>query len=117
MVPSGASLIHSKINKMARIKKNDLVKMLSGKDKGKTGKVLRVISEENKVVVEGLNLIKKHNKPRREREKGQRVELPRKIDSSKVMLVCSKCAKASRIAYRIEGEKKVRICKKCGAEM
>ena len=102
---------------MARIKKNDLVKMLSGKDKGKTGKVLRVFSDENKVVVEGLNLVKKHNKPRRENEKGQRVELPRKIDLSKVMLVCSKCAKASRIGHKIEGGKKVRICKKCGAEV
>lgn len=109
--------MRSTTNKMARIKKNDLVKMLSGKDKGKTGKVLHVFSEENKVVVEGLNLVKKHNKPRREREKGQRVELPRKVDWSKVMLVCSKCAKASRIAYRVEGEKKVRICKKCGAEV
>jgi len=100
-----------------RIKKNDLVKMLAGKDSGKTGKVLRVFPEEKKVIVEGLNLLKKHNKPKREGEKGQRVEIPRKIDISNAMIVCPKCAKSSRVGYKTEGEKKIRVCKKCQAEI
>jgi large subunit ribosomal protein L24 len=100
-----------------KIKKNDLVKMLAGKDSGKTGKVLRVYPAEKKVVVDGLNMLKKHNKPRKEGEKGQRVEIPRKIDISNAMIVCPKCGKPSRIAYKTEGEKKVRVCKKCQAEI
>ena len=102
---------------MARVKKNDLVKMLSGKDKGKTGKVLRVYADEKKVAIEGLNLLKKHTKPKREGEKGQRIEIPRKVSLSSAMLVCPKCAKATRISYKIEGKKKVRICKKCQSEV
>lgn len=100
-----------------KIKKNDLVKMLAGKDSGKTGKVLRVYPSEKKLVVENLNLLKKHNKPKKEGEKGQRVEIPRKIDISNAMVVCPKCAKAARIAYKTEGEKKIRVCKKCQAEI
>jgi len=100
-----------------KIKKNDLVKMLAGKDSGKTGKVLRVYPSEKKLVVENLNLLKKHNKPKKEGEKGQRVEIPRKIDISNAMVVCPKCAKAARIAYKTEGEKKNRVCKKCQAEI
>lgn len=100
-----------------KIKKNDLIKMLAGKDSGKTGKVLKTHPSEEKVTVEGLNLIKKHNRPRREGEKGQRVELPRKVDISNVMLVCPKCAKPARVGYRTEGEKKVRFCKRCQAEI
>ena len=70
-----------------KIKKNDIVKMTAGKDRGKTGKVLRVFIEEKKVTVENLNLIKKHNRPKREGEKGQRVELPRKVTVSNVIQV------------------------------
>lgn len=100
-----------------KIKKNDTVKMLSGKDADKTGKILSVLASEKKVVVEGLNLMKKHVRPKREGDKGQRVEIPRKIDVSKVMLVCPKCSKPTRVAYKIEGEKKVRVCKKCKGEI
>ena len=87
-----------------KIKKNDVVKMLAGKDRDKTGKVLRVYPEERKVVVENLNTVKKHNRPRREGEKGQRVEIPRKVDSSIVALVCPKCGKATRVGYVVNGE-------------
>lgn len=100
-----------------RIKKNDLVKMLAGKDSGKTGKILRVFPDEKKVVVDGLNMLKKHNKPRKEGEKGQRVEIPRKIDISNVIIVCPKCGASTRISFKIEGDKKVRVCKKCQAEI
>jgi len=100
-----------------KIKKNDTVKMLGGKDRGKTGKVLRVVPEEGKVIVENLNLVKKHNRPRREGEKGQRVEVPRKVSVSSVALVCPKCGKATRVGYSISGEHKTRVCKKCKAEI
>jgi len=100
-----------------KIKKNDTVKMLSGKDKSKTGKVLNVVPSDLKVVVEGLNIVKKHVKPKREGEKGQRVEIPRRVDVSKVMLICPKCSKAARVAIKIEGGKKLRICKKCKGEI
>jgi large subunit ribosomal protein L24 len=100
-----------------KIKKNDTIKILTGKDAGKTGKVLRAYPTENKIIAEGLNLIKKHKRPRREGEKGQRVELPRKFSVSNVMLVCPKCGKTTRVGYKKEGEKKVRICKKCEGEI
>jgi len=100
-----------------KIKKNDQVKILVGKDRGKTGKILRIISAENKVVIEGLNLMKKHVKPRKEGEKGQRIEIPGKANISNVMLVCPKCAKATRVGYKITGKEKLRICKQCKSEI
>ena len=100
-----------------KIKKNDTVKMLAGKDKGKTGKVLRVDRENRKIAIEGLNLIKKHKRPRREGEKGQRVEIPRLINVSNAALVCSKCGKTTRVGCRKVGDKKLRVCKKCKAEI
>jgi large subunit ribosomal protein L24 len=100
-----------------KIKKNDLVKMMAGKDRGKTGKVLKVIPGDAKIIVEGLNIVKKHTKARREGESGQRVEMPRKVDRSNVLLVCPKCSKTTRVGYRIEGEKKLRFCKKCNSEI
>lgn len=100
-----------------KIKKDDLVKMLAGKDSGKTGKVLRVISDTGKISIEGLNLIKKHKRPRKEGEKGQRVEIPRAISVSNVALVCPKCGKATRIGYKNTGKNKLRVCKKCKAEI
>lgn len=100
-----------------KIKKNDKVKMLAGKDTGKTGKVLKIFPEEGKLTVEGLNLMKKHTRPRKEGEKGQRVEIPRKIDSSNVKLICPKCGKPCRVGYEIKGEEKFRKCKKCQAEI
>jgi large subunit ribosomal protein L24 len=100
-----------------KIKKNDQVKILAGKDRGKTGKVLRVLSGEEKVVVESINIVKKHVRPRREGEKGQRVEIPGKVSLSNVMLVCPKCGKAARIGYKVTEKSKLRICKKCKAEL
>jgi large subunit ribosomal protein L24 len=100
-----------------KIKKNDQVKIIAGKDRNKTGKVLRIFPAEKKVIVEGLNLIKKHTKPRREGEKGQRVEVPRKADVSNVMLICPKCGKETRVSYKIVENNKFRTCKKCQAEI
>ena len=100
-----------------KIKKGDLVKMIAGKDRGKTGKVLHVFPEDKKITVENLNIMKKHTRPRKEGEKGQRVEIPRKITVSNVLLVCPKCGKATRIGYSISGKEKYRMCKKCKAEI
>jgi large subunit ribosomal protein L24 len=100
------------------IKKNDNVKILAGKDKGKTGKVLQVIPATGRVSVEGLNLLIKHLRPRREGEKGQRIEFPAFMNIANLALVCPKCGRPTRVGYKtmkLEGkkEKKVRVCKKC----
>jgi len=101
-----------------KIRKGDKVKMIKGKDRGKVGKVIKVFPRENKVIVEGLNLVKKHLKPRREGQKGEIVSLPRKVPASNVMLVCPHCHQATRVGYRLLAEgKKVRICKKCQEEI
>lgn len=100
-----------------KIKKNDTVKMLAGKDRNKTGKVLRVFPKEGKVIVEGLNTVKKHARPKREGEKGQRLELPRKVTVSNVLLICPKCGKGTRVGFAVSKQEKHRVCKKCGAEI
>ncbi|MCL4403969.1 50S ribosomal protein L24 [Patescibacteria group bacterium] len=98
-----------------RIKKGDNVKMLAGKDRSKTGKVIRVDQSAGRITVEGLNVWKKHARPRREGEKGEIVSVTRPVRASKVALVCPSCKKATRIGMRIDGDKKERVCKKCGA--
>ena len=100
-----------------KIKKNDTVVVLSGKDKGKQGKVLGTIPSEAKVVVEGINMVTCHIKPRRQGEEGGIVKRAAAIYASKVQVVCPKCGKATRVAHKIEDAKKSRICKKCGAEL
>ncbi len=96
-----------------RIKTNDKVKIVAGKDRGKEGKVIQVFSKEGKIVVEGLNLMKKHLRPRQRGEKGQIIELAAPLAVSNVMLICEKCGKPTRIGYKTEGESKKRTCKKC----
>ncbi len=97
-----------------KIKAGDKVMMQAGKDKGKTGKVLQVMGKEGKVVVEGLNLLIKHQKARKTGEKGQRIQFPAAVWAAKTALVCPKCGKVTRIGYKAEaGSKKARICKKC----
>lgn len=98
-----------------RIKKGDKVKILAGKDKGKTGKILSVFPEREKVSVEGINILIKHLRPRKQGEKGQRIQFPAPMSISNVMLICPKCSKTTRVGYRrLENKKKVRACKKCG---
>lgn len=95
------------------IKKGDSIKILRGKDKGKTGKVFRVDGKEEKIFVEGLNMFKKHVRPKRKGEKGEMVQVVRPLPRSKVMLVCSSCGASAKTGYRFEGMKKIRYCKKC----
>ncbi len=98
------------------IKKGDNVKILKGKDSGKTGKVLRVILPDELVVVEGANLHQKSVRPKRGGEKGQLIKLPTPIRASNVVLICPACSKTSRVGYRIpEKGRKERFCKKCNA--
>ena len=98
-----------------RIKKGDTVQVLSGNDKGKKGEVLEVIPKDSKVVVKGVNVRKKHIKPRKQGDEGGIIPIECAIDSSKVNVVCPKCGKSTRVEYKIENDKKVRVCKKCGA--
>lgn len=96
-----------------KIKKGDQIKVMAGKDKGKIGKVERVYLKQKKILVLGVNIYKKHIKKNEKLPQGGVVELPRPIDVAKVMLVCSRCQKPTRIGYQVSGNKKFRFCRKC----
>ncbi len=98
-----------------KIKKNDLVKIVAGKDLGKEGKVTQILVSENKVVVDGINKTIKNLKSRTTQEKGKKIEYFAPVHVSNVQVICPSCKKAARIGYKIEGKDKVRICKKCKA--
>lgn len=100
-----------------KVKKGDTVLIIAGKDKGKTGKIMKALPKEAKVLIEGINLRKKHTRPKREGEKGQVVEVPAALDVSDVKMICPKCGKVTRIGYKIEKDIKKRICKKCKQEI
>ena len=100
-----------------KIKKGDTVKVLSGNDKGKTGEVLEVIPKTQKVIVKGVNIRKKHVKPRKQGEEGGIISVEVAIPSSKANVVCSTCGKATKVGYSEEKGVKVRVCKKCGAKL
>lgn len=100
-----------------KIKKGDQVLIISGKDKGRKGKVIEAFPKQGRIVIEGINLRKKHMKPKKSGEKGQIVETPASLNVSDVKLICSKCGKAVRTAYKLGGKKKYRICKKCKQEI
>ncbi|MCI8309792.1 MAG: 50S ribosomal protein L24 [Clostridia bacterium] len=100
-----------------KIKKGDTVEVLSGNDKGKKGEVLEVIPKKDKIIVKGVNIRKKHVKPRKQGEEGGIIPSECAIYSSKVNVVCPKCKKGVRVGYIIEKDEKVRVCKKCGAKI
>ena len=99
------------------VKKGDTVVVLSGKDKGKKGKVLGAVPSEDKVVVEGINMVTCHVKPRKQGETGGIMQREAALYASKVQVVCPKCKKGTRVAHKIENGKKTRVCKHCGAEL
>lgn len=101
------------INYYMKIKSGDKVIMQAGKDKGKSGKVLQVMTEEGRIVVEGLNLLIKHQKARKSGEKGQRIQFPAAVNIAKVALLCTKCGKPTRVSFKVEAGKKSRVCSKC----
>lgn len=100
-----------------KVKKNDTVLVLTGKDAGKTGKVLSAAPKDNKVKVDGINIQKKSRKARSANETSQIVSQVGAIDASNVMVVCPACNKATRVSYKTVDGKKIRVCKKCGATL
>ncbi len=100
-----------------KLKKGDEVEVIAGKDRGKRGRISSVLPSEDKVVVDGVNVMKKHRKARRDGAKGERVEMPFPIHVSNVMLVCPHTGKPTRIGYATEGGEKVRISRKSGKQI
>ncbi len=100
-----------------KIKKGDTVLIICGKDRGRKGKVIKALPKKEQVIVEGINLVKKHQRPRRSGEKGQIIQKPAPIHVSNVKLICPKCKKATRVGYKKIDKKKYRICKKCKSEI
>lgn len=95
------------------IHKSDTVKIIAGKDKGKEGKILKVDPVSSRILIEGINLMKKHRRSKKQGEKGEIVSLPRFMDASNVMIICGSCSRPVRVGCRMEEGKKIRYCKKC----
>ncbi|MFH1657104.1 MAG: 50S ribosomal protein L24 [bacterium] len=105
-----------------KIKKNDTVLIISGKDRSRKGKVIEAFPAKGKVIVEGMNIRKKHVKPKKSGAKGQLIESPGLISVSNVKIICPKCGVAARLGYKPKTENqktkiKIRVCKKCGQEI
>ena len=96
-----------------KLKKEDTVEVIAGKDKGKRGKILKILRDRDRIVVEGVNLVKKAKKKRKQSDRGGIVEIEAALHSSNMMIVCKKCG-PTRIGYKLEGNKKTRVCRKCG---
>ena len=106
------------MEKKLKIRKDDTVIVLSGKERGKKGKVLATMPQTGKVIVEGVNMATRHTKPRRQGETGGIIQQEAPLYASKVMRVCPKCGKGTRVGYSVlENGTKVRVCKKCGANI
>lgn len=100
-----------------KVKKNDTVVVLTGKDVKKTGKVLMAMPKSNKIVVEGVNVQEKNHKARSAQDTSSKIKREGPIDASNVLVICPKCGKATRVGHKIVDDKKVRICKKCGESL
>jgi large subunit ribosomal protein L24 len=98
-----------------KVKKGDNVVVTTGKDRGKSGKILQVLIKDNAVVVQSLNMRKVHMRPRKQGEKGQIISKESPLDVSNVMLICPKCSKPARVGYQVSKDSKSRVCKKCNA--
>ncbi len=96
-----------------KLRKEDLVQVITGKDKGKQGKILKIDREKGRVIVAGLNMIKKAMKKKNQQDRGGIAEIEAAIDISNVMIVCKKCGPV-KIGYKIDGDTKKRVCRKCG---
>lgn len=100
-----------------KIKKGDQAVVISGKEKGKKGKVTVVNPEDNKVIIENVNIVSKHKKPRSAQDKGGIMKMAAPIEASNVMIICPSCGKATRVAHKVIDGEKARVCKKCGASL
>jgi large subunit ribosomal protein L24 len=96
-----------------KLKKEDTVEIIAGKDKKKRGRILKILRDKDRVVVEGINIVKKAKKRRNQQDRGGIVEIEAAVHISNVAVVCKKCG-PTRIGYKVEGDNKTRICKKCG---
>jgi large subunit ribosomal protein L24 len=96
-----------------KLKKEDTVQVIAGKDKGKRGRILKILRDKDRVLVEGVNIVKKAKRRRNQQDRGGIIEIEAAIHSSNLMFVCKKCG-PTRIGYKTDGDKKVRICRKCG---
>ena len=103
------------MSKKVHVRTGDTVIVINGKDRGKTGKVMQVSPSEGKVIVEKINVVSKHVKPRKMGEPGGILQAESALYADKVQLICPKCGKATRVGHVIEDGKKLRVCKKCGA--
>jgi len=99
------------------VRKGDEVRVLAGKDVGKTGTVTRVIAATDRVIVDGINIAKKHQKPTRSTQQGGIIDKEMPIHVSNVGIVCAKCKKTTRVGHRFDGDTKIRVCRKCGADL
>jgi len=96
-----------------KLKKEDTVEVIAGKDKGKRGRILKILRDKDRIIVEGVNLVKKAMKKRKQSDRGGIIEIEAAIHSSNLMIVCKKCGPV-RIGYKLDGDKKIRVCRKCG---
>lgn len=96
-----------------KLRKGDKVRVMAGKDKGREGTIDRVYAKQEKVVLQGINMYKRHVKKSQEMPQGGIIDIPRPIVVSNLMFICPKCKKPTRVGYKIEKNKKIRICKKC----
>lgn len=101
------------MEKKFKIRKDDTVEIIAGKDKGKRGNIVRVLRDKDRVIVSGANLVKKAMKKRSQQDRGGIVEIEAPLHISNVMIVCKKCG-PTRIGYKFNGDKKIRVCRKCG---
>ena len=107
-----------RISKTNKIRKDDMVYVISGKDKGKTGKVLKVLPKKGRALVENVNFIYKHMRPTQQHQQGGFIQREGPIEITNLQVICNKCSKPTRIEFSIlEDGRKVRVCKKCGEVM
>jgi len=95
-----------------KLKKEDTVEVITGKDKGKRGRILKILRDKDRIVVEGLNMVKKAKKRRKQQDRGGIIEIEAPVHSSNLMIICKKCG-PTRIGYKLDAGKKIRVCKKC----
>jgi len=100
-----------------KIKKGDKVRVMAGKDKGREGKVEKVYKKSNKILIPNINIYKRHVKKSDKMPQGGIVDVPRPLDVAKIMLICPKCGKMTRIGFKVEKDKKLRVCKKCESKI
>ncbi len=99
------------------IKKDDEVQVIHGKDRGTRGRVVRVLPREGRIMVEGVARAKKHSRPSKQRQQGGIIDVEQFVDISNVQLVCKACGQPTRVGHRIDGDRKIRVCRKCEADL